>query len=1210
MRKIAITCFLLCYSLVSSAQLKADFTYDDPACEGDEVSFYDKTTGATGAKSFQWTFVGKVSGTSTSTSSQPIRVINKPDTIAVTLKVTDGGGNKDSITKTVYILKNNQASFAQVTPVCLGKSVKFDAVDYTGTVYSWDFDDGTYSSMTDPTHTFTESKVYNVKLVTKTSATNCTSTLFRGVTIADYPKINITAKKTVCLDTAFLFEFEDTTKFKPSTYVITWGDGGKGETYGDTISINNIRHSYKDTGTYNIQLIATTQYGCKDTFFHRLRVRPLPVADFTFKNACQDQPLQIVDLSRVQNVTRDPNGKIVAWSYDFGDSTYSTQQNPTHKFKGSGLFKIKLTAQSESGCVSETVGQVYVTPKPLANFKYKNTCEDSLVQFTDLSRGSGQMTVQSYKWNFGNGQTSTASNPSTTYTTPGNYSVSLIVTNDSNCIDTHEVTLTIYPKASPDFSWVGKCEGVDIQFTDKSTAPSGGKIVSWFWDFSDPTSSTNFQTVQNPKHSFTKSGTFKVRLTAKTEFGCTELIEKSVTVEPSPVTLFTNTVGCLGQTTDFADQTSGAISWAWNFGDTSSGAANTSTIKNPSHLYKKGGFYDVKLTTFNSAGCTDDVLQRIIVYVVPVADFTFKATCADSAINFQDNSTVTGATIEDWFWDFGDGNTGVGKFIKYAYGTAGTYQVSLIVTTSNGCKDTITKTVSTYPEPVADFSFNSACDDSFIQFNDQSSITGANATIASIAWDFDGEGVSSDPDPTFTFAYPGTKTVTLTAFSDKGCADRISKEVIVYPNPETDFTHTGACFGTEFEFFSTTPSPQGYAVVSYFWDFGDGSASSDQNPVHTYAAKGRYRVSLVTTTNKGCVDTAVKTVTVFPQPTADFVWQGGCTGEKVKFYDSSAIDTLTIIGWAWDFGNGFTSSQRNPEVIYGSSGSYVVTLTAFSQTDQTGVRCTSSVVTKTIQVFDPPAAGFTADSQCLRLPTQFVNTSIPSTGSVIKTYIWNFGDGGYDSVANPLHLYKAAGNYEVTLDIFTPEGCQDRFADTITVLESPTAGFTIFPNPAPIDNPHVTFTNTSQGNNTYLWDFGDNYTSTDINPQHDYEDTGYYRVKLYVINDVGCLDSLIDTVYVNMPYKMHIANSFSPNGDNVNDCWKPLGEGVVSYKIFILNRWGAEVFQSEDFNQWWCGDSNGNGQIVPEGVYSYYIILIDNRVEEVRTVKGNINVVR
>ncbi len=307
-------------------------------------------------------------------------------------------------------------------------------------------------------------------------------------------------------------------------------------------------------------------------------------------------------------------------------------------------------------------------------------CDPLTVDFTDNSTGN----IVSWFWDFGNGETSTLQNPSTTYTGKGRFTVSLTVTDDNGSemteIKTDLITLqSAYFTLNPPN---GCAVPHTVFFTDQSILPD-----TWFWDFGDG----NTSTAQNPIHTYTSIGDFTVTLTTRdTIFGCTSIETNAVSVRIMDAEFSgTPSFGCGPLTVNFTDEsTGGATGWLWDFGD-----GNISTAQNPSHVYDIPGAYTVSLLASASNGCTDIQTRDNYVQVIG-PDVSFSADTLmgteELMVNFTDETSFV-APITSWSWDFGDGNTSSSQNPTHLYTGPGSYDVGLTVTDIDGCSRTFVR---------------------------------------------------------------------------------------------------------------------------------------------------------------------------------------------------------------------------------------------------------------------------------------------------------------------------------------------------------------------------------------------------------------------------------------------------------------------------------------------------------------------------------------
>lgn len=404
----------------------------------------------------------------------------------------------------------------------------------------------------------------------------------------------------------------------------------------------------------------------------------------------------------------------------------------------------------------------------------------------------------------------------------------------------------------------------------------------------------------------------------------------------------------------------------------------------------------------------------------PVASFTSNITSGGIplSVQFIDTSTYVPTS---WTWSFGDGGTATGQDPLHTYTSAGTYTVTLTVTNADG-SHTITRTgyitlSKSATAPVAAFISNATVGSEplTIQFLDSSS----NSPTA-WAWSFGDGGTSTAQNPVHTYTEPGTFTVTLTAVNSAG-SNTLSKDGFVTVSstssaPAAAFTATDTSGTSPFvvQFVDTsTNSP-----TSWIWSFGDGNTSTRQNPSHTYVSAGTYTVTL-TATNAGgsSTETLEDYISVeLTEPIASFTANvtAGQPPLAVQFTDTSANSPTA---WYWSFGDGETSSLQDPVHTYEDHGRFTVVFTA---TNAEGSNTTS--ITKYINVSEIPAPepSFTADvtTGAFPLTVRFTDTS----SNAPTAWQWNFGDGSYSAIQNPVHPYATAGTYSVTLSVTNAGG--------------------------------------------------------------------------------------------------------------------------------------------------------------------------------------------
>jgi PKD repeat protein len=432
------------------------------------------------------------------------------------------------------------------------------------------------------------------------------------------------------------------------------------------------------------------------------------------------------------------------------------------------------------------------------------------------------------------------------------------------------------------------------------------------------------------------------------------------------------TSGSSPLTVAFTDtSTGGPTSWAWDFGDPGSGAANGSTLQNPSHTYNADGTYTVKLTATNANGFTTKTLTNYVtVLTAPTANFSGAPTSGAGPLTVSFTDSSTGAPTS-WSWNFGDpgsgsANTSALQNPSHTYNADGMYTVSLTASNAAGPN---TKTLIGYitvaTGPTANFSGTPTTGPSPLDVSFTDASTG-NPT--SWSWDFGDPGSGSDnastlQNPSHTYHVDGTYTVTLTASNTNGFTTKTrTNYIVVGTSPVADFSGTPTT-GTSALPVTFTDASTG-TPTSWTWDFGDPGSGTDntsslQNPSHTYGADGIYTVKL-TVSNATGTDSKTRTgyITVGTSPSASFtaIPTSGAAPLLVAFTDTT---TNHPTSWSWNFGDpgsggANTSTLQNPSHTYNGGGTYTVTLTATNAlgsdtATQTGlITVTSSDVTLTL----------------------------------------------------------------------------------------------------------------------------------------------------------------------------------------------------------------------------------------------------------------------
>jgi PKD repeat protein len=513
--------------------------------------------------------------------------------------------------------------------------------------------------------------------------------------------------------------------------------------------------------------------------------------------------------------------------------------------------------------------------------------------------------------------------------------------------------------------------------------------------------------------------------------GCSNTYLDSVCITPPLGVDFVFDRVCNGVPTffdgDYMPTDDTITSWTWDFGNGEIITTDTDTI---SYIYPEAGTYYVTLTIENSDLCEKSMTHEVTVDALPGVDFSFTPALCDEPTYFTDlTDPGSGAYITDWMWYFGDDSTSTEQNPIHQYPAIdSTYLVTLVVTNSHGCVDSISYTLEKgiCMEALFSVSGDKQCHNTDVCFVDSSYILGDAYEIGVWHWAFgDGteiEYIHQQDSICHTYDEYGAYTVTLTVTADVAGNPYVAtyeQQVNVSAHPDAMMAWSTPCVmaGTQFADLSAT---NGVDIASWQWTFGiegsDEDTSSLQNPTWTYTENGTYLVELIVENINGCVDTLQSNVDVFDSPLADFSASLACAGGLTEFTDQSAPAEGELEYWLWDFGTGQTSGEQNPMYVYPDSGQYVVQMIV---TDENQCRDTSSTV---IQVYPVPQSWFDIIDNYDGIQGQILLDNLSEDA---VRYAWDLGNGDTSSMYSPVVLYEENGTYLIELIAWNDNNCPD-----------------------------------------------------------------------------------------------------------------------------------------------------------------------------------------
>ena len=506
-------------------------------------------------------------------------------------------------------------------------------------------------------------------------------------------------------------------------------------------------------------------------------------------------------------------------------------------------------------------------------------------------------------------------------------------------------------------------------------------------------------------------------------------------------------------------------------------------------------------------------------------------SCSANEIDVQycidDTSAVLSAPsgFETYLWETGQ-TTPIITINPELYDS-----LSCFLTTATGCE--LVLTANLVPStPIVSFNYIGECQGLF-QFQNTTIIQ--NNQNINYSWNF-GDGSSSNQvNPSHIYNTPGSYTVILNAITDDGCDDQSSMIINVYPLPNASFVTQDICFGSESQFINNTPQFLNFNTSST-WTFGDGNTSNNWSANNTYNSPGSYNVTLIVSVNgSNCADTLVRQIIVYDVPQSSFLVENVCQGQTSNFLNNSVFPNWSQNNqYVWSIGeSNLTSQQFSPTYVYSNEGDFNVSLIVTSVNGN--ITCSDTLESITT-VYPNPGVVFSFNNiLCEDDTVIFNNLSTISSTSQIVTWNWNFGDGFFSNLQNPIHIYQDDGIFNVTLTGISNFGCVRTFQNQITIKPKPLVQFT--PNSGNGCPPlYMSFTDGSIGQiSSWIWNFGDNQFSIEQNPEHVYYNSGTYFITLQVTDFNGCsgISQIPATVTV---YEEPTAGFtvYSPNLDELN----------------------------------------------------------------------------
>lgn len=974
--------------------------------------------------------------------------------------------------------------------------------------WQWDLGNGVLSTQQNPSTTYFTPGTYNVRLTIYRGTTD-SAVLTRNayITVFGLPQVNFGASPRFgCLPLQVAFADSSV----PSTgSIVDWrwdfGDGTLG-------SGRNPVHTYGNPGSFRISLTVRTDQGCSNTFSIDNYVT---VGDSLEARYTVSVPAACVVPVNVRFTDASIGTNIVSWQWLFGDGGSSTARNPTHLYTTPGTYDVRLVVRNAGGCTDTLLQPAIVTVgSPTASFRLPSGpfCTGRPVVIQNTS--TPFPTFDSSVWTFSDGVVLRQFDAARSFATGGVYNFSLRVWKNG-CSDVATGSITVLDRPVPSLTITPpvSCQ-LPHTVNFANTTPNSTVLL---WDFGNGQTST----LQAPTHTYNQFGSYNITMIVQHNNGCLDTVVRTagVVISAPSISAISGLPydNCAPYATTFVPTVvtnDSVVSWSWDFGD-----GTTSNLRTPFKSFTTSGTYVVRLTITTTAGCTATFNSSVRLSDRPTAGFTAtpRITCPSSDVNFTDTSR---GTITRWQWLFGDGGSSSARNPVYQYNDTGWMRVTLIVS-NNNCSDTLSVDSFIYVNPpIARFTDSFSCANKLERFF-------TNTSIGALTWKwYFGDGDSSTVySPSHRYAVSGNYTVRLVV-ADTLCQHEASRVVrIIDEEANVEMTNLGQCRLSEVRFIARGPRTNPAFISNYEWIIDGGAPiNTTVNFIdRTYTDTATVTIQLVITDLNGCQDTTVQTFRIDNVGTiVNFgpVQQDVCAGSLVSFSDSTRFDANNrVLRWEWSFGQGgadsiFTAGPFG--AVYNTAGTYDVRLTV-----QDSLGCRYSLTRPAAVVVHDVAAGFVASDTlvCVNTPITFTNQSTASgSNAALLTYQWQFGDGQTAATPNASIVYASEGVYDVQLVAVDPYGCTDTLLRPryITVANA-RARFEMTDSFSTCPPLLVTFTNTSINNRQNFWDFGNGNNSIVVNPSHTFTQPGSFNVKLRVVGNGGCTDSLTRQVQIRGP---------------------------------------------------------------------------------------------
>ncbi|OFY94198.1 MAG: hypothetical protein A2309_11440, partial [Bacteroidetes bacterium RIFOXYB2_FULL_35_7] len=1028
--------------------------------------------------------------------------------------------------------------------------------------YTWILGNGNISNISEPYAVYTQPGFYDVTLIISNGTDTDTITKQNYIQVFSPPLagLSVSGTTTGCAPLTINYFNTSVSGDAPIIYeYINYGDGL------DSLSVNS-SYTYFQQGVFVASIIIADTNGCTSSFTSIDTIETFkPLADFI-----ADKTYSCSNPFPVQFENMSTGSENLSYLWNFGDGNTSQEINPSNNFSH-GNFSVQLTIIDEHGCIDSIIKTNYIHVA-LLNSDILTTqdtgCANSLFYFSNNSLNS-----YDFFWDFGDNTYSLLQNASHSYTTPGIYIVKLVVSKNEQCKDSSYKNITI-ESVHADFD-VNPRYACELPFI-RQYSNNSSNAVFWEWRFGNKRKAY----VQNPVDTTFSLTTlnyeqvFSDTLIAISTAGCrdTAISDSSYQIVLPYLNFgasIDNIHGCVPFNANIINNcTYNSTQDSFIFTKWTMLSGDIFQTNDFDYTFQEQGIFPITFYTETALGCSLEKLFFIKTGNPLNVNFELfsgiDTVCASEAVKFI-NTTPNSQNADNFEWSFSEGSISWSENPTIFFNDTGFISVTLAVS-NNGCVSSALKNNYIYVKgPIAKVNQIHNC------VNPENIQLIADVRGAELfSWNFGDNSPLVFNQNNISHSYPerGDYSVNFSASNNtNNCNYQLTIPVLVRKAIASFSVDTSyGCPGLDvyLDPTSSQDAQHDQFLNRYYWQFSDNNTSMATNGTHehTFMNQGSHTIRLTVKDLYNCTSSVTKKIKIYnPEISFTSDYQQGCLPANFHFINNTNNDT-TVSNIVWNFGDGATATETNPEHLYQQYGNYNVSLSVTN-----ALNCASSLSkTDYIKVIKPDAS-FIANNpeNCLNNEISFHDIS----QSNITTYLWNFGDGTTSTLDAPFHAYQDTGRYTVTLNITDNHGC-----DTSHTLDN-----YVYIQKAPEANFHATATSSDcypslinfmdNSDSPYLanwkWLFGDNTSITSVrNPNHVYSLPGNFDVTLISYTTNGCSDTISkqdyitikgpwakisapDTICKNAPVAL-----FATEKTNVHYLKWDAGNGLMSYNDSIV----------------------------------------------------------